>query len=607
MNKWQCLVFCQMLFSITAHCQIDCATTDLDKIPGKWSWKKEGTAAQWQYMEPIRKEISRIMPKPVDGLVGAGSMAFWDQHAFYQKPSPRSYEFYFILKKYECLKGYNKLQPEGETGCWIYFLGNDIEGVKFPLENAGIIYSEELGSYLLAMNMEIRLDAAGNQLLYTSNKPGIFIPHCYYFSARKGLPRRKISNRELFTSYKTLHEKKVMENIRRFEKMILADEKTYTALTPAEKAAQPYWLVNGKKNIEILAGFRAAREKILNWYSGILKRKDLDSLAYVKKINESLFEPETLDAPTGNGFCVWAENPAFFDPARPKDEPQCLSLYIRRQDGQKPKKEFMDLFYQQFNLDVLAKMTGEPMKKSGLVNTLTASALEMKSDTRSAQQSLIKKIIRFDDLATGEFPAGWEGEHNISVKKVEGKNQLALDKKGYWYPRQYNQEIKDKFSLRFDLSWDKAMPYYNGLFTVSFGQVHYDNTSENYRTDLNPSSFWSLYDGYAGNYNRVVCWFDATGNNAGTLHVTSYQQNETKIADKKFTLPGFLSEKNTHVVKLERNGNNLLVYLDEKKEAEVENAFIPAVRYNLYTFSRYKGSEDPKDVYYLNHIKTAYE
>ena len=398
-----------------------------------------------------------------------------------------------------------------------------------------------------------------------------------------------------------------MENIRRFEKMILADEKTYTALTPAEKTAQPYWLVNGKKNIEILAGFRAAREKILNWYSGILKRKDLDSLAYVKKINESLFEPETLDEPTGNGFCVWAENPAFFDPARPKDEPQCLSLYIRRQDGQKPKKEFMDLFYQQFNLDVLAKITGEPMKKSGLVNTLTASALEMKSDTRSAQQSLIKKIIRFDDLATGEFPAGWEGEHNISVKKVEGKNQLALDKKGYWYPRQYNQEIKDKFSLRFDLSWDKAMPYYNGLFTVSFGQVHYDNTSENYRTDLNPSSFWSLYDGYAGNYNRVVCWFDATGNNAGTLHVTSYQQNETKIADKKFTLPGFLSEKNTHVVKLERNGNNLLVYLDEKKEAEVENAFIPAVRYNLYTFSRYKGSEDPKDVYYLNHIKTAYE
>jgi hypothetical protein len=373
MKKWPLWFFCLLPFCTTAQSQVDCATTDLNKIPGKWSWKKEGSAAQWQYMEPIRKEISRIMPKPVDGLVGAGSMAFWDQTAFYQKPSPRSYEFYFILKKYECLKGYNLLQPEGETGCWIYFLGNDIEGVKFPLQNAGIMYSEELGSYLLAMNMEIRKDAAGNQLLYTSSKPGIFIPHCYYFSTRKGLPRRKITNRELFSSYKTLHEKIVMENILRFEKMIVADEKTYNALTPAEKTAQPYWLVNGKKNKEILAGFRAGREKILNWYTGILKRKDLDSLAVVKKINESLFEPETLHAPDENGFYVWAENPAFFDPARPRDEPQCLSLYIRRQDAQKPKKDFMDLFYNQFNLDVLAKLTGEPVKKSGSVNTLTAS------------------------------------------------------------------------------------------------------------------------------------------------------------------------------------------------------------------------------------------
>ncbi len=606
MKKWHFLLYFLLPFSLTAQGQVECSTTDLNKIPGKWTWKKQGTAAQWQYMEPIRKEISRIMPKPVDGLVGAGSMAFWDMNAFYTNPSPRSYEFYFILKKYECLKGYNKLQPEGETGCWIYFLGNDIEGVKFPLENAGIMYSEELGSDLLAMNMEFRQDAAGNQLLYTSNKPGIFIPHCYYFSARKGLPRRKITNRELFSSYKTLHEKKVMENIQRFEKMIVADEKTYNALSPSEKAAQPYWLVNGKKNKEILAGFRTDREKILNWYAGMLQRKDLDSLAYVKKINESLFEPESLNAPHGFGFHVWAENPAFFDPAKSKDEPQCLSLYIRRQDMQKPKKEFMDLFFNQFNLDVLAKLTGEPAKKPGSANTLTASAHDMKNTTSSAQQSLTKPVIRFDNSAPGDFPAGWEGDNNISVKQVDGKNQLALDKKGYWYPRQYNQEIKDQFSLSFDLSWDKAMPYYNGLFTVSFGQVLYDNPSEHYRTDLNPSSYWSLYDSYAGNFNRVVCWFDATGNNGGSLQVASYQQNEAQVANKKIPLPGFTPENNKHAVRLERTGNNLLVFINEKKEAEVENAFISGVRYNLYTFSRYKGTEDPKDVYYLTQIKTAY-
>lgn len=586
--------------------QVNCNTTDLNTIPGKWTWEKDGTAAQWQYTGPIRKEILRIMPKPVDGLVGAGSIAFWDQNAFFKSPSPRSFEFYFIIKKYECLNGYNKIQPEGETGCWIYFLGNDIEGVKFPLENAGIMYSGELGSNLLAMNIEIRQDAAGNQLLYTSSKPGIFIPHCYYFSARKGLPRRKISNRELFTSYKSNHEKLITENILRFEKMIVADEKTYNALSAKEKSEQPYWLVNGKKNKEILAGFRADREKVLNWYNGVLKRKDLDSLAYVKTINESRFDPQSLEAIAGNGFNVWAENPAFFDPGKPKDELQCLSLYIRRQDSDKPKKAFMDLFFSQFNLDVLAKLTGEPVKKNGSINTLHASISDRKTATTNAQASTGNKLIRFDNSATGEFPAGWEGEKNISVKKVEGINQLAIDKKGYWFPRQYNQEIKDKFSLSFDLSWDKAMPYYNGLFTVSFGQVLYDNPSEDYRTDLNPSSFWSLYDSYAGNYNRVVCWFDATGNNAGTLQIASYLNNESQVANKKITLPGFFGDKNKHTVALERKGNNLLVYIDKNKEAEVENAFIPAARYNIFTFSRYKGSDDAKDVYYLNNINTSY-
>ena len=266
----------------------------------------------------------------------------------------------------------------------------------------------------------------------------------------------------------------------------------------------------------------------------------------------------------------------------------------------------MDLFFNQFNLDVLAKLTGEPAKKPGSANTLTASAHDMKNTTSSAQQSLTKPVIRFDNSAPGDFPAGWEGDNNISVKQVDGKNQLALDKKGYWYPRQYNQEIKDQFSLSFDLSWDKAMPYYNGLFTVSFGQVLYDNPSEHYRTDLNPSSYWSLYDSYAGNFNRVVCWFDATGNNGGSLQVASYQQNEAQVANKKIPLPGFTPENNKHAVRLERTGNNLLVFINEKKEAEVENAFISGVRYNLYTFSRYKGTEDPKDVYYLTQIKTAY-
>ena len=52
---------------------------------------------------------------------------------------------------------------------------------------------------------------------------------------------------------------------------------------------------------------------------------------------------------------------------------------------------------------------------------------------------------------------------------------------------------------------------------------------------------------------------------------------------------------------MQRKGNALLVFINDNKEAELENVFIPSVKYNLYTFSRYKGnnSDNKNDVFYL--------
>jgi hypothetical protein len=41
-------------------------------------------------------------------------------------------------------------------------------------------------------------------------------------------------------------------------------------------------------------------------------------------------------------------------------------------------------------------------------------------------------------------------------------------------------------------------------------------------------------------------------------------------------------------------------------EASIDNVFLPAVRYNLFTFSRYKGTEEKADVFYLDDIKAQY-
>jgi hypothetical protein len=66
--------------------------------------------------------------------------------------------------------------------------------------------------------------------------------------------------------------------------------------------------------------------------------------------------------------------------------------------------------------------------------------------------------------------------------------------------------------------------------------------------------------------------------------------------------------KNSHQLKIQRKGNSLVVFINDKKEAEIENIFITSVKYNLYTFSRYKGnnSDNKNDVFYLKDIQTSY-
>ena len=59
---------------------------------------------------------------------------------------------------------------------------------------------------------------------------------------------------------------------------------------------------------------------------------------------------------------------------------------------------------------------------------------------------------------------------------------------------------------------------------------------------------------------------------------------------------------------LQRKGNNLSVIDNGKTIADLAGVFLPDVKYNLFTFSRYKGdkSDSKNDVFYLNNIKTDY-
>jgi len=597
------------------HAQINCSTLDINKVPGKWVWQNVAPsfqepipASQWKVCEPIRKELQRIMPVAIDGLYATNSIAYPKDKSFWYTNSPAAYECYLMLKKYECLKGDNILQPEGVTGCWIYFSVNKINGASLSSVTTGGVLYHAYESSIRALNIEIETDAAGNKIIYTNARPDETIKSCYYFSERKGFPLKKITNKELFLSYKNHHEKRVKKEILRFEKLVADDEKKYNGLSAAEKQKQNYWPDIIRKNKEILQGYNNEQNKIKEWYNNAILQTGINDTAYVSSINESHFYPERLVATSGQGYNAWVDNLDFFDKTKPKDEPQCITLYVRRQDDDLPKKNFMDLFHSQFNLDVISKMVKEQSRKPNGINTLNASSGDVKTESKTNQKSISAYNFSFDKNTIGQFPAGWYGMKNNVVKTYENKNWMAFTQDGYCYPQQFNKEIKDNFNLSFDISWNKDIAYNSGLFTVSISEIPYDNAAQRYKMDNNQNQYWSFYDSYVGKFNRIMIWFDPYSNGGGTLEVYSYDKNETIGVRKRFTLTDFYLTKNNHQLKIQRKGNALVVFINNKKEAEIDNVFIPSVKYNLFTFSRYKGnnSDNKNDVFYLNNIYVNY-
>jgi hypothetical protein len=594
------------LYSLQGTAQVDCKTTDINKVKGQWVWEKKGFGNQWTFGEPLRKELLRMMPQAIDGLHATHSIAFGDKPTFFHSKSPAYYEYYLKLKKYECLPGYNKIQPEGVTGCWVYFVVNSIGANFSSLPGSAEMNFYQNAAPLYVTHIEIETDAAGNRILYTSHRPGERKIHGWYFSNRPGLPVRKLTRKEVFTSYKVHHEKRVNEQITKFEKLVTDDEKKYNSLSPAQKKEQNYWPDIIRKNKDYLAGYTAEKNKILNWYNEMMKQPGLDEIAAVQEINPFHFYPERLTATAGTGYPVWMDNPAFFDNTKPKDQPQCILLFVQKEDDQLPKKNFMDLFFSRFNLDVLCQMVGEAPKKTASLNTLSASLGEAKAEIKEYQKNAGPLTATMDASVIGTYPAGWQGMNNISVQSFENKPWLAMNKNGYWFPRQYNKEIKDGFSLTWELAWDKTIPYNSGLFTVTLSEMSFDNAAGSYKMDNNQSMYRSMYDSYVGNFNRVVLWFDPYWNSGGTLTVYSYNKQENIGVNKRIVLPDFYMSKNRHRVKLQRSGNTLQVYINNKMEASIDNVFLPAVRYNLFTFSRYKGTEEKADVFYLDDIKAQY-
>jgi len=608
-NKLMIAISCLYFINMPVFSQVNCNTLDINNVPGKWVWQKGGYGNQWLLSDPIRKEMQRIMPVALDGLHVTNSIAYGDIPSVPNtNTAPKYYENFLMLKKYECVKSYNIVQPEGETGCWVYFVMNSIfqGGASFQDGLHFGYFANEGGMYV--GDFYTKKDANGNRIVYASTFALANQKRGYFFSAADRLPIRKVSWKELVLSYKTFTEKEITSKLTYTKEGLTKNEKELTTTKYEDtKKYLANLIADRKKEIKKLEDDITALQ---NWYINILKHKRINETARVTRIRleKDVIEHLLNNNSTADTYPVWIEDIDFFDLKKTKDQPQCIYFSLRRQDGDLPKKNFMDLLFSRFNMDVLCKIVGEPAKKPNGINTISASLSDVKTETKTNQNNVSAYSFNFDAAAVNQFPIDWNGMKNSIVQDYENKNWLAFTKDGYCYPQQFNKEIKDNFNLSFNLSWNKDISYNSGLFTVSFSEIPYDNAGERYKMDDNQNQYWSLYDSYVGKFNRVMIWFDPYWNGGGTLEVYSYDKNENIGARKRITLPEFYMASNSHQLKIQRKGTALLVFINDKKEAEIDNVFIPSVKYNLYTFSRYKGnnSDNKNDVFYLDNIKTTY-
>lgn len=258
--------------------QIDCKTTDINKIPGKWVWNKGGYGTQYQQCEPIRKEMLRIMPVALEGLHATNAIAYGGVPTIANtNTAPKVYECYLMLKKHECLKGYNTLQPEGETGCWAYFVINSLfqggtyfeEGLHFPyFKNEGMI---------LVGDFFTEKDANGNRVLYVSTFGKANQIRGYYFAQKDRLPLRKITWRELVLSYKTYSEKALNHSLT-YTRAGLANNQKEVTITKYEDTKKYLTNLITDKKKEIT---KLENEILLlqNWYNSLQQHARLDETA----------------------------------------------------------------------------------------------------------------------------------------------------------------------------------------------------------------------------------------------------------------------------------------------------------------------------------------
>jgi hypothetical protein len=592
-----------------------------DKTLISWKLRPETKSGNWATtIKPVIQEMQRLFPQPPKGL--EVTYGIYDAMGI-EDAAPNDiqyYESFFMIKDIVCLRyqGKNYIEPEGETGNWIYFRANDF---KVFLNNftspTSITLPGKIQTLYVAADIQIQENNNGLKSIYFFNENDEQKFAGWYFSANKTLPYRRITKYELALSYQEYWLDKFDAEIKRLEGVLATSKKTFARVSSekgimTESERQKFFqsLREGDQQTQqAIDRYKLQREDCIERVGKMLNAADAQTEAYIKNLNPLIYEPNDLTAQNGKGRYVYVENLEIFDKTLPKWKPQFMTVQLRRQDTSPAKTAFTKKFEDEFDFNVIRKMVGmKPLPKSPTISNMGDTPVRNSdkpiAETVSNEANGETFFENFADANVGQAPQKWTVSNNTGIVKDkigQAGNWLAMSKEGLFFPDYAVLALPKNFTLEFDVSWTKTISYYSPSFYFHIGAAPYDNTLKRYDRQLvNINSYTSA------KMERVALWIDPHWNNEhGRYGLQVFDARGGYKLDKADKTQIFYKNKNLVKVKLVRQGSLLTVYFNGSKMTE-DAVMSEMIRWNFFGFDLSNApNAEQGDEFYLSNISLS--
>ncbi len=595
--------------------QLHCAEAAAKTIP--WQMRPETRAGERsRYLKPLFAEMQRLFPQPPPGV--QVTYGIFDARGGVQRYSTGTdfYEGFLMIKDIVCEKqsnGERKIVPEGETGCWFYARPNDFRNLMNGFMNNTSMYLPNTLLPLFSGDIRLVEDEKGMMNIYVFNEDEEQTFAGWFFSARKTLPIRKVTKKELARAYRTQKLKELEERNQSLQKTLTASKEGYKraqADNSYQKAGEKEALLQSyregdKTIVESMTQNSAEMDRCRQTTDAMMQAADAESPAYESELKDLMFGQNRKADKNSQSRFVYVEDENYFNKTLPGAQPQFIVAYLRRQDITPAKTAFIKKIEDVFDWNVVRKMVGatptpQPLTISGLGSTpggYTSGALP-----RGAAPAAAGGVYFGEDFSAataGKPPVKWTVSNSSAiVKEVNGKKCLAIKNEGLFFPDYAVLQLPQNFTLSFDLSWNPDISYYSPNFMLHIGAAVYDNTLKRYnRQQVNVNSYSSAA------MERICLWIDPHWNDIGHYGLELFDKNGGYLSKKSFTAAQFHKQRNVVQVKLVRQGVKLLVYFNGDLVNELAD-MQANIRWNFIGFGLSNAANaEPADEFYLTNIQ----